>query len=178
MPHRAADEKSQKRRQTKREDRPGLAAAQRGFFQFFFFGLAADAHVAADHAKEIMHRAVNAEIGSAGRPSRARPGPAASRLAAGSGRSALQLRAGMKSDFAAPCARRPAERFFAARRRSSGRLSNALRADAFDVFAIESLDREHDDVIGGLGIEAVQTLFEIVEARRRKHAREVVDCRT
>src|SRR6185295_2762842 len=94
----SAGEKSQKRRQAKREDRPGFSAARRGLFEFFFFGLAADANVAADHAQEIMDGAMNPKIRSQSVPVKRYLGLellTRDRL----GKQRLQLRAGMKGDL-------------------------------------------------------------------------------
>src|SRR5258705_13441322 len=94
----SAGEKSQKRRQANREDRPGLFAAQRGLFEFFFFGLAADANVAADHAQEIMDGAMNPKIRSPSVPVKRHLGLellTRDRL----GKQRLQVRAGMEGDF-------------------------------------------------------------------------------
>src|SRR5581483_10846092 len=167
------NEKSQERRQAKREDRAGFAPAQRRLFEFLFLGLAADADIAADHARQVVNRAVNTEIGAQTVPVRRGLGL---KLEVGCrlGQERLQLRAGAKRDPML-LARRDHHGAAALLSIIDGQRGAGRARDAFDGFAVGAFDRQHHDVGGGLGLESMQPLLEIVQAGRRKNAGGVVD---
>ncbi len=120
-----------------------------------------------------MHGAVNAEVGPHAIPIKG--GLGEKLLARGRLREqGAHLRTGLDRDFS-----------LAARdHQKHGRLPlgvakrqmiERVARDTLDVLAIEGLDRQHDDAIGGFRVEAAQASFQIVAARRGKHGREVVD---